>query len=120
MPAGRRLYWPSMIEQQPFYLFFGLLGLVIGGVVVWLMLAQHPFESSHESPPGPVDEAEAPWLVRQMAERGRETDEETVVELLKAHSAYVGLKTLDELYDAEVARLEARQAHEPMNEDPQA
>jgi len=73
---------------MPFYFFFGLLGLAIGAMGTWFLLANHPFESL-EAPGGPVDDLEAPYLVEKMAAEGRPVDEGTVVRLLELHGAYV-------------------------------
>jgi len=73
---------------MPFYFFFGLLGLVVGGLVTWFVLANHPFESL-ETPGGPVDEVEASHLAAMMAREGMPVDEATVVRLLELHGAYV-------------------------------
>ena len=34
---------------MPFYFFFGLLGLVIGGLLAWFFLADHPFEIARDA-----------------------------------------------------------------------
>ena len=73
---------------MPFYFFFGLLGLTIGALGVWFLVANHPFESL-ETPGGPVDAAEAPFLVERMAADGLPVDETTVIHLLELHGAYV-------------------------------
>ena len=73
---------------MPFYFFFGLLGLVVGGLVAWFVLANHPFESL-ETPGGPVDEVEASHLAAMMAREGMPVDEAAVVRLLELHGAYV-------------------------------
>jgi hypothetical protein len=77
-----------MNVDMPFYLFFGILGLVVGGLVVWFLLAEHPFESP-ETPGGPVDSVEASLLAKEMADDGRPIDEETITKLLELHGAYV-------------------------------
>jgi hypothetical protein len=73
---------------MPFYFFFGLLGLVIGGLLTWFFLADHPFESL-ETPGGPVDLLEAGLLSTELAADGIEMDEATIVRLLNLHGAYV-------------------------------
>jgi hypothetical protein len=73
---------------MPFYFFFGLLGLVVGGLVTWFVLANHPFESL-ETPAGPVDEVEASYLAAKMAGEGMPVEEAAVVRLLELHGAYV-------------------------------
>ena len=82
--------------DMPFYFFFGLLGLAVGALVVWLLLADHPFEGA-EPLIGPVDEVEATLLVRAMAGRGRPIDEETVVGVIELHTAYLEGRISDEL-----------------------
>jgi hypothetical protein len=88
---------------MPFYFFFGLLGLVIGGLVTWFFLADHPFESP-ETPGGPVDSVEASFLAGQMAEAGSPLDEATVTRLLELHSAYFEGKIREARDEAEAAR----------------
>ena len=44
---------------MPFYFFFGLLGLVIGGLLTWFFLADHPFESLET--PGSDRKPQTPW-----------------------------------------------------------
>jgi hypothetical protein len=73
---------------MPFYFFFGLLGLVAGGLITWFFLAEHPFESL-ETPGGPVDSVEASLLAEEMEADGLPMDEATVVKLLELHGAYV-------------------------------
>jgi hypothetical protein len=73
---------------MPFYFFFGLLGLVIGGLLTWFFLAEHPFETP-ETPGGPVDSVEASFLAGQMKSEGAPIDEATVTRLLELHGAYV-------------------------------
>jgi hypothetical protein len=73
---------------MPFYFFFGLLGLAIGALGAWFLLANHPFESL-ETPGGPVDAAEASYLAERMAAEGMPVDEAVVVRLLELHGAYV-------------------------------
>jgi hypothetical protein len=74
--------------DMPFYFFFGLLGLAIGALVVWLLLADHPFEGP-EQPVGPVDEVEATMIAGALAKLGRPVDEETVVDVIGLHNAYL-------------------------------
>ena len=73
---------------MPFYFFFGLLGLVAGGLITWFFLAEHPFESL-ETPGGPVDSVEASLLAEEMEADGLPMDEATIVKLLELHGAYV-------------------------------
>jgi hypothetical protein len=91
---------------MPFYFFFGLLGLVIGGLLTWFFLADHPFESL-ETPGGPVDELEAGLLAKEMAADGVEIDEATIVRLLNLHGAYVDGQIRDAQAAAEAERIEA-------------
>ena len=90
---------------MPFYFFFGLLGLVIGGLLAWFFLADHPFEST-ETPGGPVDEVEAWLLAQQMEADGTAVDEATIVKLLTLHGVYVDGK----IREAREAARQARQA----------
>jgi hypothetical protein len=90
----------------PFYLFFGIMGLVAGGLIVWLLMAERAFEIG-EVRGGPVDEAEAPLLVCALAEDGHTVDEATVQKLLELHDAYFDGRIRDSLAAAENARLEA-------------
>jgi hypothetical protein len=73
---------------MPFYFFFGLLGLVVGGLLTWFFLAEHPFESL-ETPGGPVDPVEASLLAGEMAAAGTPIEEAAVTRLLELHGAYV-------------------------------
>jgi hypothetical protein len=92
---------------MPFYFFFGLLGLVIGGLLAWFFLADHPFESI-ETPGGPVDDVEASLLARQMEADGITIDEATIVKLLNMHGVYVDGRVREARAAAEKARREAR------------
>ena len=92
--------------DMPFYFFFGILGLVAGGLIVWFLMADHPFESL-ETPGGPVDAAEVSLLASEMAADGRSIDEDTVAKLLDLHGAYVDGKIRDAQAAAEAVRLEA-------------
>jgi hypothetical protein len=76
------------LNTTPFYVFFGILGLAAGGLIVWFVMAEHPFETP-EVPGGPVDEAEASLLAGMMAQDGRPLDEATVARLLQLHGDYV-------------------------------
>lgn len=96
---------------MPYYFFFGLLGLVIGGVLTWFFLADHPFESV-ETPGGPVDTLEASLLVKDMAADGVTMDEATVIKLLNLHGAYVDGKIREAEAIAEATRLEAERTRE--------
>jgi hypothetical protein len=94
---------------MPYYFFFGLLGLVIGGLLTWFFLADHPFESI-ETPGGPVDSVEASLLVHEMEADGVAIDEGTVVKLLNLHGAYVDGKIREAQAASQAARLEAERA----------
>ncbi|MGD0019482.1 MAG: hypothetical protein ABSD62_09545 [Candidatus Limnocylindrales bacterium] len=92
--------------DMPFYFFFGILGLVVGGLIVWFLMAEHPFESL-ETPGGPVDAAEVSLLAKEMADDDRSIDEDTITKLLVLHGAYVDGKIREAQAAAEAARLEA-------------
>jgi hypothetical protein len=92
--------------DMPFYLFFGIVGLVVGGLVVWFLLAEHPFESM-ETPGGPVDAVEASLLAKQMADDGRPIEEDTIAKLLELHGAYVDGVFRETQAAAEAAHLES-------------
>jgi hypothetical protein len=95
---------------MPFYFFFGILGLVIGGLLTWFFLADHPFESL-EAPGGPVDLVEASLLVKELAADGITVEEPTVVRILNMHGSYVDGKIREAQAAAEADRAEAlRQA----------
>jgi hypothetical protein len=89
---------------MPFYFFFGILGLVVGGLIAWFFVADHPFES-RETPGGPVDALEASFLAGQMEVDGSPMDEATVTKLLELHGAYVEGRMRDQTV-AEPARSE--------------
>jgi hypothetical protein len=91
---------------MPYFFFFLVLGLVIGGLTAWIFLAGHPFESV-ETPGGPVDAVEAGLLVKQMEADGQPIDEATVARLLKLHGAYVDGPFRAAQAAAEAARVEA-------------
>jgi hypothetical protein len=95
--------------DTPFYVFFGIMGLVGGGLIVWLMMVERPFETLAVRG-GPVDSVEAPLLVKALAEDGKAVDEETVLKLLDLHAAYFDGRIHDSLAAAEDARLEAERA----------
>ena len=88
---------------MPFYFFFGLLGMVIGGVLTWFLVVEHPFENL-ETPGGPVDPVEADLLAKQMTEAGIAMDEQTVTRVLEFHGAYVVGKFREEQAKAEEAK----------------
>jgi hypothetical protein len=95
--------------DTPFYLFFLIMGLVAGGLVVWLLMAEGSFEIG-EVRGGPVDEVEAPLLVRTLAEYGVTVDEATVAQVLTLHAAYFDGRIYDSLAAAERARIAAERA----------
>jgi hypothetical protein len=91
---------------MPFYFFFALLGLLVGALLTWFFLADHPFESL-ETPGGPVDEVEAGLLEKEMVADGYTIDEATIVRLLHLHGNYVDGKIREAQAAADAARLEA-------------
>ena len=105
--------------DMPFYFFFGILGLVAGGLIVWFLMAEHPFESL-ETPGGPVDETEVSLLARELAEDGRSIEEGTITKLLELHGAYVDGRIREAQAAAAAARLEderTRQVQELARKD---
>jgi hypothetical protein len=94
---------------MPFYFFFGLLGLVIGGLLTWFFLADHPFESL-ETPGGPVDLLEAGLLAKEMAADGIEIEEATIIRVLNLHGAYVDGQIREAQAAAEAERIEAERS----------
>ncbi len=106
------------MNAGPFYVFFGILGLMIGALVVWFVLAEHPFESA-EVPGGPVDDAESALLARMMADEGSPMDERTVERLLHLHGEYVEGRIRQVMEEQDAARLEAeKQAYEAGSGEP--
>jgi hypothetical protein len=95
--------------DMPYYFFFAILGLVGGGLIVWFLMAEHPFEPL-ETPGGPVDAAEVSLLAQEMADDGRAIDEDTIERLLELHGAYVDGRISEARAAAEAARLEAERA----------
>jgi hypothetical protein len=91
---------------MPYYFFFALLGLMIGALLTWFFLADHPFESL-EAPGGPVDEVEAGLLHREMVADGYAIEETTIVRLLHLHGNYVDGKIREAQAAADAARIEA-------------
>jgi hypothetical protein len=91
---------------MPFYFFFSILGLLIGALLTWFLLADHPFESI-ETPGGPVDPTEAALLATEMAADGFPLDEDTIARVLNLHGAYVDGKIREAQAAAEAERLEA-------------
>jgi hypothetical protein len=80
---------------MPFYFYTIVLGIAIGAVFTWFLVADHPFESL-EAPGGPVDGLESGVLASQMRSAGFEVDEAAVTRLLQLHGAYVVGERLDE------------------------
>jgi hypothetical protein len=97
------------VNTTPFYVFFGILGLVAGALIVWFVMAEHPFENP-EVPGGPVDEAEAALLAEMMAQDGRPMDEATVARLLELHGDYVIGKIREAQAAADERRIEEDRA----------
>jgi hypothetical protein len=91
---------------MPFYFFFGILGLVVGGLLTWFFLADHPFDSL-EAPGGPVDAVEASLLVKELAADGITVDEPTVIRVLNMHGSYVDGKIREDQAAAVAKRAEA-------------
>jgi hypothetical protein len=98
-----------MDADMGFSLFLGIVGLVVGAMVVWFLLAEHPFEGP-EVRGGPVDQLEAPMLVELMAQEGMPVDEAAVSRLLELHAAYFDGTIHETVADAEMARLEQERA----------
>ena len=98
-----------MSTDLPFYFFFGVLGLVVGGLVVWFLLAEHPFEVPEELA-GPVDSVETALIAHEMASRGRPVDEAAVNEVLEIHAAYLEGRFESEHERAERERQRAERA----------
>jgi hypothetical protein len=91
---------------MPFYFFCLLLGIIVGALFTWFVLAEHPFES-REAPGGPVDQLEAGVLADQMKAAGAELDEETIARLLQLHGAYVvGREEVSDAQAVELAKIE--------------
>jgi hypothetical protein len=97
------------LNTTPFYVFFGILGLVAGALIVWFVMAEHPFETP-EVPGGPVDEAEAALLAEMMARDGRPMDEATVAMLHELHGDYVVGRIRDAQSEADKRRIEEERA----------
>ena len=88
---------------MPFYFFFSVLGLLIGALLTWFVLADHPFESI-ETPGGPVDRAESALLAKEMTADGISIDEATITRVLNLHGAYVDGKIREAQEASEAAR----------------
>jgi len=89
-----------------FYFFFGIFGFVVGALVAWFFMANHPFESL-ETPGGPVDDTEASLLSTMLAEEGITLDEAAISRVLELHGAYVDGVIAKELSAREAARDES-------------
>jgi hypothetical protein len=83
---------------MPFYFYTIILGMVIGAVFTWFIVADHPFES-REAPGGPVDGLESGVLATQMKSAGFDVDEAAVTKVLRLHGAYVVGDRLDDVAD---------------------
>ena len=101
---------------MPFYFFFAILGLLIGALLTWFLLADHPFESL-ETPGGPVDAVEASLLSKELAADGITLDEATISRVLDMHGAYVDGRMRDAQVTAESDRTEAAK-RQPAQQDP--
>jgi hypothetical protein len=99
------------MNAGPFYVFFGIFGLMVGALVVWFVMSEHPFESA-EVPGGPVDDAEAALLVKMLADEGQQVDENAVARLLQLHGQYVDGRIREALEAQERAKLEAERGRE--------
>lgn len=79
----------------PFDFFFGILGLVAGMVIVWLLESRRAFESNEEpwELPDPVEPA---FIAAEMAKRGRPLAEDVVTEVLEMHLAYLDGRAAEE------------------------
>jgi hypothetical protein len=84
-----------------FLVFCLILGMVVGGLLVWFLIADHPFES-RETPGGPVDPIEAGMIALQMQEAGSTIDEATVKRVLELHTSYVVGRIREEQRRAEL------------------
>jgi hypothetical protein len=95
--------------DTPFYAFAFLLGLVIGALVVWFLMVEHPFETP-EVPGGPADSLEAPMIVKALADDGVTVDEAAVERVVALHQAYFSGRIHESLAAAEAARIDAERA----------
>ncbi len=103
------------------YVFLAVVGLVVGGLIVWLFMAAHPFETPEE-PWRPPDPVEAAFLADEMTRRGTPLDEEAVTNLLQLHFDYLDGRARDNQteYDRErlaAARERIRKAREAGDEE---
>jgi len=80
---------------MPWYFFCLIIGLLIGALLTWFLLADHPFES-REAPGGPVDQLESGVLASQLKEAGIQVEEATITRVLELHGAYVVGRLEDE------------------------
>jgi hypothetical protein len=95
--------------DTPFYAFAFLFGLVVGALVIWFLMVEHPFETP-EVAGGPTDSAEAPMIVKVLADDGTTVDEATVERVVALHQAYFNGRIHESLAAAEAARIEAERA----------
>ncbi len=79
----------------PFDFFFGILGLVAGMVIVWLLESRHAFEPNEEpwTLPDPVEPS---FIAAEMTKRGHPIEEDAVAEILDIHLAYLDGRASDE------------------------
>lgn len=101
---------------MPFYFYTIILGIVIGAVFTWFLVADHPFES-RETPGGPVDEVEAGVLATQMKSSGFDVNEVAVTKLLQLHGEYVVGYQLGEAHGEEAVSHEATPVEEAPGEE---
>jgi hypothetical protein len=76
-----------------------IVGLVIGAGVVWLILAdsaRREVDIEHRERAG-----EARWIAEELRRAGRTVTDETVVDVLELHAAYLGAPPPDEPLDEE-------------------
>jgi hypothetical protein len=64
-----------------------VVGLAIGGALVWLAIGRLP-RSGEEIPPA-ESAAEVAWISRTINERGGQAPEELVSEVLELHTEYL-------------------------------
>jgi hypothetical protein len=70
-----------------------MVGLAIGGVLVWFAVGRVP--RSAEEVPLDEREAEAAWISRTIIERGGVAPEDLVEEVLELHTEYVDRKATE-------------------------
>jgi hypothetical protein len=86
-----------------------IVGLVIGGGLAWLVLA----DSSRREVDIEERElaAESRWIAEAMADSGQPIDDERVLEILRLHRAYRAAPPPDELDESRVRRDAGWPAH---------